>query len=369
MTQPPHDRPARRGDSAEGVHPVRLGAAREFERSAATQPDRSVRTWVWRGLLMAVSALVLYGLLPRMVDLWSRVPQLQSIGWAALGVVAVLQFASWWCSAELDRVALPGATRFVVITTSLASNAISRVVPGAGGALGVGLSYRMWTESGFEVGTAASAVAATTVISLGTLFVLPVVTLAFALIGAPTPRSLVWVALGGAVAFVVLFGVGVVLLFTNPLLRWGGRLVERAARRLHRDVTASGIEQERDRLRVVLGARWQRALASSVGIWAFDYLSLVAVLVALHTNPQPSVVLLAFTAAKILGMVPLTPGGLGIVEAGLTGMLTLAGIPAPQALLATLAYRIVSYWLALPAGLVAWLMFRRRFPAVEQAVQ
>ena len=42
---------------------------------------------------MAVSALVLYGLLPRMVDLWSHVPQLQSIGWAALGVVAVLQFA------------------------------------------------------------------------------------------------------------------------------------------------------------------------------------------------------------------------------------------------------------------------------------
>ena len=119
----------------------------------------------------------------------------------------------------------------------------------------------------------------------------------------------------------------------------------------------------------MLGARWRRALASSVGIWAFDYLSLVAVLVALHTNPQPSVVLLAFTAAKILGMVPLTPGGLGIVEAGLTGMLTLAGIPAPQALLATLAYRIVSYWLSLPAGLVAWWMFRRRFPAVGQAVR
>lgn len=57
------------------------------------QPDRSVQTWVWRGLLMAVSAFVLYGLLPRMVDLWSHVPQLQSIGWAALGVVALLQFA------------------------------------------------------------------------------------------------------------------------------------------------------------------------------------------------------------------------------------------------------------------------------------
>jgi uncharacterized protein (TIRG00374 family) len=158
----------------------------------------------------------------------------------------------------------------------------------------------------------------------------------------------------------------VVLLFTDRLLRWGGGIVEAIARRLGRDVTAAGIEAERDRLRDVLGARWPRALAASVGIWGFDYLSLVAVLVALDTSPRPSVVLLAFTAAKILAMVPITPGGLGIVEAGLTGMLVLAGIPAAQALVATLAYRIVSYWVSLPAGLVAWIVFRHRYPAVSK---
>ena len=146
------------------------------------------------------------------------------------------------------------------------------------------------------------------------------------------------------------------------------RVAESVARRLHRAVTAAGVEDERDRLRQVLGARWPRALAASIGIWAFDYLSLVAVLVALHTNPRPSVVLLAFTSAKILAMVPITPGGLGIVEAGLTGMLSLAGIPTAEALLATLAYRIVSYWLSLPVGLVAWWAFRRRYPrAIEVA--
>jgi uncharacterized protein (TIRG00374 family) len=313
---------------------------------------------------MAVGGLVLYGLLPSMVDLWSQVPRLRSIGWVALGAVTVLQCASWWCSAELDRVALPGMSRFVAVTSSLAANGVSRVVPGAGGALGVGVSYRMWVDSNVEVVSAASAMAATTVMSLATLFVLPVVTLVFALIGAPTPRSLVWVAVGGAAAFVVLFGVGVALLFNDAALRRSGRLSESVARKMHRSVTAIGIEAERDRLRDVLGARWPRALGSSVGIWAFDYLSLVAVLVALHASAQPSVVLLAFTAAKILGMVPVTPGGLGIVEAGLVGMLTLAGIPAAVALLATLAYRIVSYWLSLPAGLVAWWLFRRRYPGI-----
>jgi uncharacterized protein (TIRG00374 family) len=59
--------------------------------------------------------------------------------------------------------------------------------------------------------------------------------------------------------------------------------------------------------------------------------------------------------------VPFTPGGLGFVEAGLLGTLTLAGVPGPAALAATLLYRLVSYWLPIPAGGVAYLLFRRRY--------
>jgi hypothetical protein len=72
-------------------------------------------------------------------------------------------------------------------------------------------------------------------------------------------------------------------------------------------------------------------------------------------------VLLAFAASAVLGMIPITPGGLGFVEAGLTAMLTLSGIPATDALLATLAYRMFQYWLPIPAGFFAYLLFRRRY--------
>jgi hypothetical protein len=65
-------------------------------------------------------------------------------------------------------------------------------------------------------------------------------------------------------------------------------------------------------------------------------------------NPHPSVVLLAYTSAELLALVPFTPGGLGFVEAGLAGTLTLAGLPGGDALAATLLYRLVSYWL--PVG-------------------
>ena len=42
-------------------------------------------------------------------------------------------------------------------------------------------------------------------------------------------------------------------------------------------------------------------------------------------------------------------------------MLGLAGVPATDALAATLVYRTVAFWLPLPAGGVAYLLFRRRY--------
>ena len=80
-------------------------------------------------------------------------------------------------------------------------------------------------------------------------------------------------------------------------------------------------------------------------------------------RPRPLLygVLLAYCVAQILSWLPFTPGGLGFVEAGLTGTLVLAGVNAADAVVATLAYRLVSYWLPLPAGLVAWFVHRRRY--------
>ena len=100
------------------------------------------------------------------------------------------------------------------------------------------------------------------------------------------------------------------------------------------------------------------AAAANTG---FDYLALLCALRAVGAAPRPSLVLLAYTAAALLALMPFTPGGLGFVEVGLVGTLTLAGVPGPRALSATLLYRLVSYWLPIPAGGVAYLLFRRRY--------
>ena len=67
-----------------------------------------------------------------------------------------------------------------------------------------------------------------------------------------------------------------------------------------------------------LGPRWKRALLATVGRWTFDYLTLLAALAAIGSHPRPGLVLLAFCGAQVLAQIPITPGGLGFVEAGLT---------------------------------------------------
>jgi len=324
-----------------------------------------VRRWVGRILVLVLGAVSLYGLAPQLVDVWSQLPGLTSIGWGGLTIMVALELCSFASAWALHRVALPGLRWFAAATTQLSSNAVSRSVPG-GAAMGAGLSVKMWTAAGVDLGNAAGALAATSIISTGTLFLLPFVALGVAALGAPIPENLTVVAAGAGVLAVLLFGGGTLLLANDRAANASARFVERltgfVARRVERHgLTADDLLGRREELVEALGPRWHRALAASVGNWTFDYAALAAALVLLDTNPRFSLVMMAYGAAAVLAMIPITPGGLGFVEAGLTSLLTIAGIPASSALLATLAYRIVSYWLPLVLGPIAWALFRRRY--------
>jgi uncharacterized protein (TIRG00374 family) len=337
---------------------------------------RAPRLSPWRVLarvaFLALSALVLYGLAPSLLAFLAETPQLFHLNPLWLVAVVALEAASfvavWW----LIRIALPGTTWLVASTFQLVSNAVSRVVPG-GGAVGAGVGWRMLATSGVDRGTATAAIAATSFISNGVLFAIPLVAVIGSIFGAPVPESLALVAWGGFAVFVLLFAIAFVVVRFDEPLHVFGTLVEKCARpvyeRLHRDnpPTAASIISQRDRMVAALGARWEQALAASVGKWLLDYMALVAALYAVGAHPRLSLVLLAYGAGAVLAMIPITPGGLGFVEAGLTAMLVLAGIPGDQALLATLAYRIASYWLPMPAGLVAWVLFRHRYRSAGTA--
>jgi putative heme transporter len=253
-----------------------------------------------------------------------------------------------------------------VITSQLAGNALSKVAPG-GGAVGAALQYKMLVAAGLRQATAVAGLTAASLLTFAAVLALPVFAVPAILRGA-VDRSLVEVTIIGAVVFLALFALGTVCVTTDGLLRWIGRTVQRVRNRLRRKRAEpltglpSRLLRERDRITGTLGPRWKRALLATAGRWAFDYATLLAALAAVGSHPRPSLVLLAFCAAQLLSQIPITPGGLGFVEAGLTAMLGLAGVSAGTAVLATFAYRLFSYWLPLPAGVVGWFLHRRRYP-------
>ena len=77
--------------------------------------------------------------------------------------------------------------------------------------------------------------------------------------------------------------------------------------------------------------------------------------------------LLAYAATAVIALVPITPGGIGIVEASLSGLLVLANVPSSSAVLATLVFRLGSYWLPIIAGGISYILFRRRYGPMRHA--
>ncbi|MGF1597417.1 MAG: YbhN family protein [Acidimicrobiales bacterium] len=328
--------------------------------------SKHIRVFLRRGLALSVGVLFVYITQTQVMQILSTADRLRdiSIGWFA--VMALCEALSFVCMWALIRQMLPDTPWFVVATSHMVANSVSRVVPG-GAAVGGATLYRMLAVSGVQPNQAASAMAASGVVSNALLFAIPTVAGVLALLGAPIPKRLLPAAIAGGVFFFVLMALGVVAIrFTRPLLVVGrtlDRLVLLAGRPIRRNwsVEPGHLVEERDRLVGVLEYRWPKAVVAAASNWAFDYLALIAALYAVGAEPRLSVVLLAYAAASVLAMVPFTPGGIGFVEVGLYWTLIISGISARDAGLATIGYRLISWWLPVVAGLGAWVAFKARF--------
>jgi len=333
----------------------------ELDPDAPPAPRRSLRrTIFW----LALTGISLYLVAPSVLAGLGSWRNLRELAWWWLIAMAVLQTAALASLWALQRMAIHAPGWFAVITSQLAGNALGKVAPG-GGAVGSALQYRLLVASGTERGRAVAGITAVNLLTFAVVLALPLLAIP-AMLGGAVDRGLVTATLIGAVVFLVLAALGALMLAMNGPLLFVGRVIQRVRNRVRRNcepvhTLPDRLLRERDRILSTLGPQWQRALLATVGRWAFDYATLLASLAAVGSHARPALVLLAFCGAQVLTQIPVTPGGLGFVEAGLTGLLRLAGVATGDAVLATFAYRLFSYWLQLPAGAVAWLAHRRRY--------
>ena len=318
-----------------------------------------------RGVLLAITAVSLYLLAPALLEVFGAFDELHNISPLWFAGMILLQTGSYACMWAIQKISVRSDSWGPVITSQLASNSFGRVVPGGVAAAGA-MQYAMLARGGVPAAAAASGMTASSLLVFGTLLAMPLLAVPAIVTGLAVDPRLARAAEAGAVIFVAMIALGVWCVVRDTPLEVIGKAAQGTRNRLMRKrepITdlPEKLLSERDTVVQVLGDRWWEALLFASGRWVLDYLTLLAALYAVGANPRASLVLLAFFAAQLLGTLPLTPGGLGFVEAGLTGTLALAGVGAGAAVVATLAYRLVSFWLPIPAGAVAAIIHKRRY--------
>jgi len=351
------------GSGAPGAEP----RSRSFEAQFEQQQHQPFnwKALVKRSIVVLIAGVALYLVLPELFAVfhsWPRLRQLDLLWFIPALLAEAVHFA---CTFSLQRIALRTKAWFSVVTAQLAGNSISLIVPG-GAAAGAAVQFRMLATSGMDATDAVGGLTAFSFLGIAGLLALPVFVLPVVLFGSPVKQGLVDAAIIGAIGFFVFCGLGAVLLTVEAPLRWVGRVFQSTRNRLLRKrPPLAGVPdrlmEQRDLIRGVLGEKWWQATLLSAGRLAFDYLCLLFSVRAVGAHPRPSLVLLAYAVAGIIGLVPITPGGLGIVEASLSGLLVLAGLDGAQAVLATLAYRLASYWIPLMSGPFAYAAFKRHY--------
>jgi uncharacterized membrane protein YbhN (UPF0104 family) len=166
-----------------------------------------------------------------------------------------------------------------------------------------------------------------------------------------------------AVALVVVACVLAVIFLTGAhpgIAERAGRRAARLARRLRPGIDPDAVGRSCGRLvSLARSALTGRALWQSLGLAAgdllFDLLSLDLMFLAFRYQPGFGPLAVTYAAANIASALPLTPGGLGVIEVTLVAITVGFGAPRATAVLATLAYRVANYWLPLLPGAVAYV--------------
>lgn len=325
---------------------------------------------------VAVIAGVFGFVLPRIASYRDVLAVIGSLSWtdiallAAATILNVVTFAPPW------MVALPGLGLRRALVMTQASTATASVFPG-GEAVGIGFTLAMLRGWGFRSAAVLAAVAVLSVLNVLTKVLLPAVALIALLLTGRENFLLALLTVAASVAVGVLLGAAVTALRSEPSTRAFGERVDRWRRRLplvRRWDPEVALPERLARFRGAALALLRRSWAW-LSVWTLvGHLSVFVVLVvalrALGVPGDEVAVVEAFAAwalTRLLTAVPITPGGLGIVELGLTGALVAAGGDNENVVAAVLLYRLLTWLPPIVLGAPAALLWRRLHPVTPAA--
>jgi uncharacterized protein (TIRG00374 family) len=319
-----------------------------------------------RTLMVIVAGVAIYLLVPRLGGLSRDAAALRqanfwlvavAVGAEALSIAAYVTVYRSLLRAEHAEVRWLAAGRGV-----MSAFLISHVLPG-GAAAGTVMNVRTMEREGVSprrTGLALVLVVILSDIGLALIFLAGIV---YSLAKQHIPAGYVAAAIVVLPIGAALVGVVFLLAFRRELgaraIRRIGSVLHRFVHRIDPDRLARTAGELADEARAALsGKRFVVAMGLVLGNWLLDIGVLYLFFLALGHHQHFGALLVAYAVANIAAAIPITPAGLGFVEATLIGVSVAFGAPREIAVVAVLGYRLVNFWLPLPVGLAAYIHSR-----------
>jgi putative heme transporter len=318
-------------------------------------------------LTVVAIAIVVVLLVVQRKQLVLAVEALRHLKWWWVALAIGLEGMSMTAFARLQRRLLrAGGTRIPLksaLGITYAGNAISVSLPLAGPEVGTLFAYRQFQRRGATQVTAAWVVLASGVVSS---LAFTVVVIGGALVS--TSPAAATAGLVGGLTLIVPLALALIAVRVPVVAAWLERLAVRilalVQRVIHKPAGDAGefiamAREEVSSLRLRKSG-WAAVTVFSLVNWLADAGCLAAAVKAAGLPLPGRSIVLIWSAAAAATTLNLTPGGLGVVEAALIAALVATRLPTSEATTAVLAYRLISFWLVLAVGWVAYPIVQRR---------
>jgi uncharacterized protein (TIRG00374 family) len=290
----------------------------------------------------------------------TAIHELSTVNPLLLAVGFVFEMAALLCYSLLTRAALPKNSISLprLVRIQLSTKALSSIMPG-GSAAGSALGYRLLTLSGVSGPDAGFALAT---VGLGSAVVLNLILMLGLIVSIPLRGVNPFYGTAAAV--------GVVMITLAALIAWG--LIKGQARaeritrwfakkiRIDPDRAIDVVRHLGERVRELLTDRSLlfRVVGWAAANWLLDAASLWIFLRAFGGTTPIDGLIIAFGLANVLAAIPITPGGVGIVEGVMIPTLVGFGLSKNVATLGVVSYRAASYWLPILLGGISYFSLR-----------
>ncbi|MGB7980099.1 MAG: YbhN family protein [Candidatus Nanopelagicales bacterium] len=315
---------------------------------------------------LVVLVLIFVGLIPKFgsyADAWAEIQGMTLLALVLIGVSVLFMVFVYVLPYQAAIPGLPYKPAFVIRQTSFM---ISNTIP-AGGAFGLAIQFAMLSSYSTPIAAATAGIAVTSLWSLFMTLTLPVFGVLAALTTGQVESQWVWVAVAGIAAT----GASIVILWLilrseESARRIGGlgnRVLAPVNSRRANPIDAVGMSIDlRDSTKDVVLDRWRWVTVSNYLVvlaqFAVLWFAIEGVLGDAPTSLTLAGAFAAFSISRMASMIPVTPGGLGTVDAALIALLTTFGLTNDVAVAATLVWRACSWIPQVSLGVVTFLYWR-----------